>query len=73
VAERHPGCGSPARPPAAEGIPVRYLGATYVPADESLSCRFDGTEQAVRTAHLLAGAPLDRVLVIHEMTAQHAD
>ncbi len=57
---------------AANGIPVRYLGATYIPADESLSCRFDGTEQAVRAAHQLAGVPFDRLLVIHEMSAsQH--
>ncbi len=53
----------------ADGIPVRYLGATYIPADESLSCRFDGTAQAVRAAHHLAGVPCDRLLVIHEMNA----
>jgi hypothetical protein len=56
---------------AADGIPVRYLGATYIPADESLSCRFDGTAQAVRAAHELAGVPFDRLLVIHEMSADH--
>lgn len=56
---------------AADGIPVRYLGATYVPVDESLSCRFDGTAQAVRAAHQLAGVPFDRLLVIHEMAADH--
>jgi hypothetical protein len=54
---------------AADGIPVRYLGATFIPADESLACRFDGTAQAVRAAHQLAGVPFDRLLVIHEMTA----
>lgn len=54
---------------AADGIPVRYLGATYIPADESLSCRFDGTAQAVRAAHQLAGLPFDRLLIIHEMSA----
>lgn len=53
----------------ADGIPVRYLGATFIPADESLSCRFDGTTQAVRAAHQLAGVPFDRLLVIHEMVA----
>lgn len=52
---------------AADGIPVRYLGATYIPADESLSCRFDGTAQAVRAAHQLAGVHFDRLLGIHEM------
>jgi hypothetical protein len=54
---------------AADGIPVRYLGATFIPADESLSCRFDGTAQAVRAAHQLAGVPFDRLLIIHEMSA----
>jgi hypothetical protein len=54
---------------AADGIPVRYLGATYIPDDESLSCRFDGTAQAVRAAHELAGLPFDRLLVIQEMSA----
>jgi hypothetical protein len=54
---------------AANGIPVRYLGATYIPDDESLSCRFDGTAQAVRAAHELAGVLFDRLLVIHEMSA----
>ena len=54
---------------AADGIPVRYLGATYIPVDESLSCRFDGTAQAVRAAHELAGVPFDRLLVIQEMSA----
>lgn len=54
---------------AHDGIPVRYLGATFVPTDESLSCRFTGTAQAVRTAYALAGAPFDRVVVIHEMGA----
>jgi hypothetical protein len=54
---------------AADGIPVRYLGATFIPADESLSCRFDGTAQAVRAAHQLAGVPFDRLLIIHELSA----
>jgi hypothetical protein len=52
---------------AADGIPVRYLGATFIPADESLSCRFEGTAQAVRAAHQLAGVPFDRLLVIQEI------
>src|ERR1700712_1068432 len=49
------------------GIPIRYLGATFVPADESLSCRFDGTAQAVRTAYELSNATFDRLVVIEEM------
>lgn len=51
----------------ADGIPLRCLGATFVPEDESLTCRFDGTPQAVRSAHELAGARFDRLLVIHEL------
>jgi hypothetical protein len=47
---------------AATGIPVRYLGGTFVPEDEALSCRFDGTAQAVRTVHELAGLSFDRLL-----------
>ena len=58
---------------AADGIPVRYLGATYVPDDESLSCRFAGTAQAVRAVHQLAGVPFDRLLVIHELHADRLD
>jgi hypothetical protein len=33
-----------------------------------LSCRFEGTAQAVRAAYQLAGVPFDRVLVIHEIS-----
>lgn len=47
---------------AATGVPVRYLGGTFVPGDEALSCRFDGTAQAVRTVHELAGLTYDRLL-----------
>lgn len=52
---------------AGDGIPIRYLGATFVPTDESLSCRFDGTEQSVRAAYELAGAEFHRLVQIHEM------
>ena len=47
---------------AATGVPVRYLGGTFVPEDEALSCRFDGTAQAVRTVHELAGLTYDRLM-----------
>jgi hypothetical protein len=53
---------------AGDGIPIRYLGATFVPGDESLSCRFDGTPQAVRAACRLAGATFDRLVEIREMS-----
>ena len=44
------------------GVPIRYLGGTFVPGDEALSCRFEGTAQAVRTVHELAGLTFDRLL-----------
>lgn len=47
---------------AASGVPVRWLGGTYLAGDEALSLRFEGTEQAVRAAHELAGVPFDRLL-----------
>ena len=47
---------------AATGVPIRYLGGSFVPADEALSCRFDGTVQAVRTVHELAGLTYDRLM-----------
>lgn len=47
---------------AATGVPVRYLGGAFVLEDEELFCRFDGTAQAVRTVHELAGLTFDRLL-----------
>ncbi|MCU1400962.1 MAG: hypothetical protein JWN62_4071 [Acidimicrobiales bacterium] len=57
---------------ASDGIHIRYLGATFVPIDESLSCRFDGTEQAVRAAYELAGATFDRLVMIQELDPEMA-
>lgn len=47
---------------AASGVPLRWLGGTFLPDDESLTLRFEGTAQAVRSAHELAGVPFDRLL-----------
>jgi hypothetical protein len=47
---------------AASGVPVRWLGGTYVAGDESLSQRFEGTAQAVQAAHALADVPYDRLV-----------
>lgn len=47
---------------AATGVPVRWLGGTYVAGDECVSLRFEGTAQAVRAAHELAGVPFDRLV-----------
>jgi hypothetical protein len=51
---------------AATGVPVRYLGGTFVPEDEALSFRFEGTSQAIRAVHELAGLGFDRLLPIME-------
>jgi hypothetical protein len=47
---------------AASGVPVRWLGGTFLAADECVSLRFEGTAQAVRAAHELAGVPFDRLV-----------
>jgi hypothetical protein len=54
---------------AATGVPLAFLGGTFVATDEALSCRFEGTAQAVRAAHELAGVPLDRLLPATEIEA----
>lgn len=46
---------------ADEGVPVRYLGGTFLIEDETLTCRFEGTAQAVRAVHELAGLTFDRL------------
>ncbi|MDP9241485.1 MAG: hypothetical protein M3O55_12760 [Actinomycetota bacterium] len=55
---------------AAAGVPLRYLSGTFVAADESLSCRFDGTVQGVRAAYELAGIPFDRLLTAVEVESE---
>ncbi|MDX6481613.1 MAG: hypothetical protein QOG85_2123 [Gaiellaceae bacterium] len=52
---------------AATGVPVRYLGGTFVPDDEAIACRFEGTAQAVRAVHELAGVTFDRLLLALEV------
>jgi hypothetical protein len=47
---------------AASGVPVRWLGGTFLAGDECVSLRFEGTAQAVRAAHDLAGVPFDRLV-----------
>jgi hypothetical protein len=48
---------------AAEGIAVRYLGATFVPADETCFCEFEAPSQAVvEWANERAKAPFARIL-----------
>jgi hypothetical protein len=46
-----------------EGIGVRYLGSTIVPADEACFCQFEGpSEAAVVEANTRAGVPFDRIV-----------
>jgi hypothetical protein len=52
---------------AAAGVPVRWLGGTFLVGDEALSLRFEGTSQAVRAAHELAGVPFDRLIAAIEV------
>lgn len=47
---------------AESGVPVRWLGGTFLAGDEVVSLRFEGTAQAVRAVHELAGVPFDRLL-----------
>jgi hypothetical protein len=51
------------------GVAVRWLGGTFVPADETVSCRFEGTAQAIRAVHEFAGESFDRILPMVELEA----
>jgi len=45
-----------------EGMPVRYLRSTIVPADESLLCILEASsEELVRQAYTRAGIPFERL------------
>jgi Protein of unknown function (DUF4242) len=48
---------------AAEGIPVRYLGATFIPADETCFCEFEApSKEVVEWANERANASFARIL-----------
>lgn len=49
------------------GVAVRWLGGTFVPSDEAVSCRFEGSAQAIRAVHEFAGESFDRILPIVEL------
>ena len=51
----------------ASGVAVRWLGGTFVPEDEAMTCRFEGTSHAVRSVHEMAGERFDRILPIVEV------
>jgi len=52
------------------GVTVRWLGGTFVPADEATSCRFEGTVQAIRAVHEVAGQSFDRIIEMIELDAE---
>jgi hypothetical protein len=48
-----------------EGTPIRYLGSTIVPDDESCFCQFEGPSQAaVAEANRRAGVAFARILPV---------
>jgi hypothetical protein len=56
---------------AAEGIPIRYLGATFVPADETCFCEFEApSREAVEWANARAKVPFARILPTVRLSAQ---
>ena len=50
-----------------DGVAVRWLGGTFVPADEATSCRFEGTPHAIRAVHEIAGESFDRMTEMIEL------
>jgi Protein of unknown function (DUF4242) len=47
-----------------EGKPVRFLGSTIVPRDESFLCVIEASsEQLIRDAHVRAGIPFERISI----------
>jgi hypothetical protein len=47
----------------AEGIPVRYLGTTFIPADETCFCAFEArSQETVEWASERANVPFARIL-----------
>lgn len=48
---------------AAEGFSVRYLGGTFIPADEACFCEFEApSPEVVERANERAGVPFARIL-----------
>ena len=57
---------------AASGVPISWLGGTFLAEDECLSLRFEGTAQAVQAAHDLAGVPFDRLVESVDVGQAHS-
>jgi hypothetical protein len=59
---------------AKEGIPVRYLGSTFVPDEERCMCLFEGPSAAVvRQANERAGLPLQRIVEATSISSDDVD
>jgi len=43
------------------------MGGTFVLSDEAVSCRFEGSPQAIRAVHEIAGETFDRMLPMVEL------
>lgn len=57
-----------------EGVPVRYLGSTFVPGEERCLCMFEGpSAEAVRQANVRAGLPLERIVEATNITPADLD
>ena len=58
---------------AAEGVPIRYLGSTLLPADEACLCCFEAESAAVvAAANERAGMPFARVVEAHRTNSRGA-
>ena len=56
---------------ATEGIPVRYLGATFVPEDETCFCEFEAhSREAVERANERANVRFARILPAVRLSAR---
>ena len=54
---------------AAQGFEVRYLGSSFIPAEESCFCRFESNSiEAVRRACNNSSFRYDRILETEELT-----
>jgi hypothetical protein len=46
-----------------QGMPVRYLGSTFIPGEDRCFCMFEGASpDVVRAANQRAGLPLERIV-----------
>lgn len=56
----------------ARGIDIAFLGGTLALGDEIVTCRFDGSAEAIRLAHQRADLPIDRLVAAVEIVV-HSD